>query len=39
LVTNWDGPEENQRDQQWFCHPECFIKATGEHIDVLETHS
>jgi hypothetical protein len=24
------------REQTWFCHPECFAKTTGEHIDILE---
>lgn len=36
LITKWNGPEDKQRDQQWFCHAECFTKATGEHIDVLK---
>lgn len=36
LITNWNGPEEDQRSQQWFCHTDCFRKATGERIDVLD---
>lgn len=35
LVTHWDGPEDKQKSQQWFCHAECFTKATGERIEVL----
>lgn len=35
LVVNWDI-EDNQRGQTFFCHPECFVKTTGEEIHVLE---
>lgn len=37
LVTNWSGPKDEQRPQQWFCHAECFTTSTGERIDVLES--
>ncbi|MBS0420876.1 MAG: hypothetical protein JSR66_24405 [Proteobacteria bacterium] len=36
LVTRWNGPQEKQREQQWFCHSACFVKTTVEHIDVLD---
>lgn len=35
LVTKWNGPVKHQREQQWFCHAECFTRITGERIDVL----
>lgn len=37
LVTKWNGPEDDQRSQQWFCHAACFTEKTGERIDVLGT--
>lgn len=36
IVTKWNGPRDTQRQQQWFCHAECFTKATGERLDVLK---
>jgi hypothetical protein len=30
LISGWNGPEEQQTSQQWFCHAACFTKATGE---------
>lgn len=24
LIANWQGPEDEQRVQQWFCHSRCF---------------
>lgn len=35
LVTKWNRFGVEQRDQQWFCHAECFSATTGETIDVL----
>lgn len=36
LITHWNGPRENQREQQWFCHAECFTKTTGEPVNALK---
>lgn len=36
LITGWDGPEEEQKSQQWFTHLSCFRSVTGEPTDHLE---
>jgi hypothetical protein len=33
LVVDWED-EDKRRFQQWFAHRECFVKATGETVDV-----
>lgn len=38
LVTNWDGPEDDQSSQQWFCHAACFIEKTGAVPYSMETN-
>lgn len=32
LISNWTGPEEEQLEQQFFCHPACFEEKSGEKI-------
>lgn len=39
LVLNWEKPEEEQAEQQFFCHPRCFERATGETIHVRGAES
>lgn len=30
LVSNFDHPRENQKEQQFFCHFECFRKMVND---------
>jgi hypothetical protein len=30
LVTNCDGPRDDQREQTFFCHFECFQRIYGD---------
>lgn len=44
IVTNWMAEDpfrkegKIKRSQQWFTHPECFVGATGQKIDVLDSN-
>jgi hypothetical protein len=33
-VLDWEKSEEEERSQQFFCHPACFEEKTGETIDL-----
>jgi hypothetical protein len=37
FVVEWTGPEEGQSSQQFFCHPECFERITGETVEILRS--
>jgi hypothetical protein len=41
LIANWSKDEDKQKEQQFFCHFECFRKLTNSHapiyIDDLES--
>lgn len=34
LVGNWAGPEQEQAEQQFFCHVACFKKAMWPNVPV-----
>jgi hypothetical protein len=34
LVGNWGGTEEEQAEQQFFCHVACFKKAMWPNVPV-----
>jgi hypothetical protein len=37
LVTNWAGPDDEQREQQFFAHAECFTKSgSGADLSILD---
>ncbi|MEH7355928.1 hypothetical protein V7150_20575 [Neobacillus drentensis] len=33
LITNWD--KEDNQDQQFFCHIECFKRRLAENVPVF----
>jgi hypothetical protein len=34
VVTRWAHPQDEQAEQQWFCHLSCFEQATGEMFEA-----
>lgn len=32
ILTNWDKPEEKQRNQTFWCHIECFQKKLHKNV-------
>ena len=34
LIGNWQGPEDEQVTQQFFCHLSCFKKAMYPNVPV-----
>lgn len=36
VVANWSMPLEKQKEQQFFCHLDCFRRALGDQSGNLE---
>lgn len=34
LIANWQAPQPQQAEQQFFCHLACFKKTVGQHAPV-----